>query len=295
MRLSTKLIENLEKLLQGDTLPFSSLPPDWSSSLVSEGLLTVRYHGTRRRVVAGNTEALRVALPRYNETLCDLKRAKELLTSDNSRSAQAALSGNSKTSSQRSCPGFLVNTYDGLRCSLNGNPFTINPVEGSATYVADWKYFSLPTNVLIIGIENMENFFRIREQEQLFASFLMPDETDILFVARYALSNDLMNWLKECPNRYLHFGDFDLAGIHIFETQFKPYVGNRGSFLIPEDIEQRLSQGSRERYNDQYTKYSHLKSDDPSIQQLIDLINKFRRSYDQEGYILNPTFDNFNE
>ena len=43
--------------------------------------------------------------------------------------------------------------------------------------------------------------------------------------------------------------------------------------------------GSFERYNVQYLKFKNLSTDIPSLQQLIDLINRFHRGYDQEGYI----------
>ena len=87
------------------------------------------------------------------------------------------------------------------------------------------------------------------------------------------------------PNRYIHFGDFDLAGIHIFLTEFYAHLGARSSFLIPQDIEDRIAKGSLERYNDQYARYSRITSDIKEIQALIDLFNKHHRCYDQEGYI----------
>ena len=87
------------------------------------------------------------------------------------------------------------------------------------------------------------------------------------------------------PNRYVQFGDFDLAGVHIFLTEFHVHLGARSSFLIPEDIEARLSHGSRKRYDNQYPRFHQLRCDTPDLQQLIDLINKYHRCYDQEGYI----------
>ena len=169
---------------------------------------------------------------------------------------------------------------------LGGRPFAIDPSQGSAVYIADWESFTPPPSVLIVGIENMENFIRIREQRAFFAEYMKGGETGILFVSRYAFSNDLAQWLSRLPNRYLHFGDFDLYGIKIFLTQFKPYVGEKGSFLIPSDIESRLSHGSRQRYDDQYRNCETLSTDDEELNGLIRLIHKYRRAYDQEGYIV---------
>ena len=289
MKLTLPLIENLKRLLHKESIPYSALPQSLAESLAEEDLLSIAYHGTRRRVMVRNTEALAEALPRYNEALKDLDAAKRLLTEDNSRAAQAALSGNSKTSSKRAMPGFLVNSYNRLDCMICGQPFTMEPVEGSAIYVANWQTFVPPVSTLIIGIENTENFLRIREQRNFFDDFLQQEESEILFVSRYAFSSDLMDWLASIPNRYLHFGDFDLAGIAIFLNEFKPYVEERGSFLIPSDIEYRLKNGSRKRYDDHYQNFSNLTTTDKEINHLISLIHKYRRTYDQEGYIIRPS------
>ena len=116
----------------------------------------------------------------------------------------------------------------------------------------------------------------------------LSDETPIeyqLFVSRYPQSSDLCSWLRIIPNQHVHFGDFDLAGIHIFLSEFYPHIGNRSSFLIPQDIEEQLRHGSMERYNAQYQKFKKLTTEIPNLQQLIDTIHKYHRCYDQEGYI----------
>ena len=159
----------------------------------------------------------------------------------------------------------------------------VNPQEGSFLFVADWQEFRIPEDVVVVGVENMENFRLIRRQRTLFEQSIGSEH--LLFVSRYPQSTDLASWLQLISNRYVHFGDFDLAGIHIFLTEFHIHLGERSSFLVPEDIEARLYHGSRERYDSQYRHFRHLHCDNPSLQRLIDLINKYHRCYDQEGYI----------
>lgn len=286
IKLTERLIDNLQQLIDMKRVSYSAFPRSVRDILLEDGLVVVENRGTRRYVRVISVEALKGALPRYNEALRDLEAARALLAHDTSRAAQASLSGNSKTRGQRSCPGFLVNAYDRLDCMLGGRPFAIDPSQGSAVYIADWESLTPPPSVLVVGIENMENFIRIREQRAFFAEYMKGGETGILFVSRYAFSNDLAQWLSRLPNRYLHFGDFDLYGIKIFLTQFKPYVGEKGSFLIPSDIESRLSHGSRQRYDDQYRNCETLSTDDEELNGLIRLIHKYRRAYDQEGYIV---------
>lgn len=134
----------------------------------------------------------------------------------------------------------------------------------------------------------MENFRMIRKQRLLFEKYLKVHEFSnrVLFVSRYPQSSDLRRWLCSIPNYYLHFGDFDLAGITIFLFEFHQYLGKeRSSYLIPDDIEFRLQSGSRNRYDEQYSHFKDVKSDVFELQQLIALIHRERKAYDQEGYI----------
>lgn len=106
-------------------------------------------------------------------------------------------------------------------------------------------------------------------------------------MSRYPQSTDLRRWLCAIPNRYLHFGDFDLAGINIFLAEFYQYLGKeRSSYLIPDDIETRLKSGSGKRYDEQYRRFKDIKADTLELQQLINLIHRERKAYDQEGYIM---------
>lgn len=125
----------------------------------------------------------------------------------------------------------------------------------------------------------------IRQQRRLFESMLR--DNPLLFVSRYPQSTDLRKWLMNIPNHYVHFGDFDLAGISIFLSEFHSYLGSeRSSFFIPKDIEHRLKSGSMRRYNEQFQRFNHIKSDNQELQELIRLIHFYKRGYDQEGYIV---------
>lgn len=283
MKITIALIDKLIRLRNGESLPSSSLRGEWVEGLLQEGVLVSRSHGSQRSIVASSPQTLEQALGRIDERLSNLSRMQSILAEETSRSDQAANTGNSKLITVRSCPGFPVNSYEPIHCTLNGKEITIAPQEGTFLFITDWQSFVVPEDVTIVNIENMENFRLIRQQRELFTSVL-PDKR-LLFVSRYPQSTDLRSWLQTIPNCYVHFGDFDLAGINIFLTEYEKHLGNRASFLIPADIEQRLSHGSRERYDAQYQKFRNLTTDIPPLQQLIDAIHKHRRCYDQEGYI----------
>ncbi len=287
MKLTIALIRKLKSLSEGDSIPYSSLRGAWVDELIHEQLLIVEAHKTKRLLRVSDKEAFLLALPRYNEALRNLDSAGRMVQNSTvlSRGEQVDRAGDSKIFSHRTCPGFLVNAYSPIHCTLKGKPITIETIEGRLVFITDWQKFVIPLGTLVIGIENMENFREIRKQRQLFDSQLKDGEQDILFVSRYPQSSDLRQWLMQISNRYLHFGDFDLAGIRIFQTEFQAHLGQRSSFLIPSDIETRLPHGSRVRYDTQYDCFHTVHSSDAKLQHLIDLINTYRRGYDQEGYI----------
>ena len=277
MVLSKTQTDLLQRLVSGESVAASSLLQDVAAELLDEGLLTVITHGSRRSYAAIDTEALRKFAESHYGGFSFV--GKDGLT----RAEMASETGNSKLVMVRSCPGFPVNSYEPIACTMNDREVIVNPGDGSFVFVADWQKFKIPEDVIVVGIENMENFRMIRQQRGLFEQIIGSQR--LVFVSRYPQSSDLRSWLKIIPNRYIHFGDFDLAGINVFLTEFNSYLGNRSSFLIPLDIEERLAKGSKERYNDQYQKFKSINSNIPDIQHLIDLINKYHRCYDQEGYI----------
>lgn len=284
MKITIALIDKLIRLRNGESLPASQLKGEWVEDLVHDGVLISTSHGSRRTWFAPNAETLCKALASVDERFIDMELLRETLLSKNTlRSQQASSTCNSKLVMTRSCPGFPVNSYEPIPCTLNDREFVVNPQEGCFLFVTDWQSFYVPDDVVVVGIENMENFRMIRQQRDLFEQCIGNNR--LLFVSRYPQSVDLRSWLQIIPNRYIHFGDFDLAGINIFLTEYNAYLGDRSSFLIPSDIERRLAKGTIERYNDQYQKYKSVNSNIPKIQHLIDIINRYHRCYDQEGYI----------
>ena len=282
MKISKTLINTLQQLMDGRSVAASTLRKDFAETLLAEGLLTVQTHSSRRTFRAIDSIALKNYLQAHYEELRTVGDKDRY--SYETRSEQAAETGNSKLIKVRSCPGFPVNSYETIVCQLNGCEMVVNPKKGSFCFITDWKSFIIPNDVIVVGIENMENFRMIRQQRDLFESEIGHHR--FLFVSRYPQSTDLRLWLQNISNRYIHFGDLDLAGIHIFLTEFHQYLGERSSLLIPSDIERRLQSGSQERYNSQLFRFRYLKSDNTYIQSIIDLINKYHRCYDQEGYIL---------
>ena len=282
MKKTAGLIEKLIRLANGVALPASNLKGEWFEQMLAEGILVSITHGSYKSFRVANADTFRHYLDsQYN--IRDLEQTLQLLSEEKpNRALQVDVSGDSKFVRQRSFRGFLVNSYQPIEAILNGQSITICPPEGSFLFVSDYQHFSLAEDVVIVGIENAENFRYIRCQKQLFAAY-----EKVLFVSRYPQNGDLVRWLQSIPNNYVHFGDLDLAGIAIYQNEFYRYLGERSSFLIPEDYEERISLGNRERYDKQLPQYGKMKIQDQRIAPLLSCIHRYHRGYDQEGFIVN--------
>lgn len=290
MRYSKKLINALI-LLEKEEKVYSKDLGKLSEELYQRGHLKPSYRGQFIYYQVRDVEAFKLDLVNIDESFRDLTSLLALYDKGDSitRAEMASITGNSKIKRKRSFNGFLVNSYIPILARIGDIQTKIDPIEGTFTFIYNWRHFSIPANVVVIGIENSENYEMIRQQKTIFEDAVEKvtgsRDTPILFVSRYPQENsssDLRNWLINNSNKYIHYGDFDLAGINVFQTEFYRHLKERSSFLIPKNIEYLTAKGSRKRFDSQ-KKYMNITSPLADVQNLIDLIKRYKRCYDQEG------------
>jgi len=281
MRLTASLARKMLRLLQGESLPYSQLKYSVIDRMVEEGVLTLRSAGTRKTVYCRNTTTLQGYIKNHFG-VADLEQFVAVLEQkDLHRSDAVRIASDSKIKSIRSFKGFLVNCYDPLMTTLDGVALEISPRAGIFTYIHDFEDFIPAADIIIIGVENGENFRHIEQQQKLF-SF-----SKILFVSRYPQSGDLIQWLRGIPNHYVHFGDFDFSGINIYLHEFKRHLSDRAEFFVPDGIAELLRTfGNRELYQRQLSHAPSRESlDEPALESLWDLICAEKKGLEQEVLI----------
>lgn len=270
-------------MLGGETIPSSSLPRWIVDELKEEGLITAVTRGSRNSYRLTDADACdRYIRDNYTSGTA-IERWVEVLSEEDKdleRSRLVQETGDSKSVMLRTFRGFLVNSYEPLKAMMGESEFIISPADGTAVFIQNPEKFCISSDVVVVGIENGENFRYIRRQKYLFG------ESKMLFVSRYPHSSDLRDWLMRIPNEYIHFGDYDLAGISIYQSEFYRHLGEKASFLVPQDIEERLRTGNDKLYNAQYLKYRNMKIIDPRLNELVEMIHHYRKVYEQEGYIV---------
>ncbi len=282
MILPISIAQRLTALLNGEKIPFSKLKHSVIESMIDNGILKKQIQGRSKTLIyLSNKNSLRDYLKNHfgidNLENYIVACKKE----DLSRGEAIEVSSNSKLKSIRTFRGFLVNCCQPVDCILNERQITIQPQDGTFTFIYDYDSFAPSNDITIIGIENPENFRHIQKQKKLF------DNIRPLFVSRYPQSKDLIKWLQVIPNSYLHFGDFDFAGLNIYMNEFKKHLRDKASFYLPTDIEEKIStKGNRDNYNNQAIQFDINEIKEENIRALLKLIEKYKKGLEQEILII---------
>lgn len=282
MKIPVHIAEKLLQLLQGDGIPSSLARHSLIDDLVLEGIIE-RKGRIKKSLLLSDSKALHTYL-QNNCSINDLQQYVQISKQENVlRSELVAASSDSKLIKIRTFKGFLINCYSPIQATLNGKQVTLNPVTGIFQFIYDFEKLMLSPDITIVGIENPENFRHIDKQKYLFSD-IKP-----LFVSRYPQnqSKDLIKWLQSIPNNYLHFGDFDFAGIGIYLNEFKKHLADRTNFFVPENIDKLIADnGNKKRYDEQTINFEVKSIREDKLLQLIDTIHKYRKGLDQEILII---------
>lgn len=276
-RISRSYAASLRKLMVGEVLNGSAFGNRRLLEKMLEDHVLVRTITGRNRsnIRCHNPTALQNYL-RLQFGISDLEAYLDLLhkdTRDGEESLRATVS--TKILRTGSLQGFFIKAC-GVEISISGQPLERLP-EGAEFFVHNPDLLNLPSAVPVVGVENPECFLKAERMLHLF-----PREK-LVFVLRYH-SNRLISWLKAIDNPYLHFGDFDPAGIAIYCNEYLPVLGNsRCSFFVPDGIEQLIANGDPELFDQQ----AHLWPPKAEIQQrelltLIGAVSRYGKGCEQE-------------
>lgn len=283
MKLPLHVAKKLFDLRNTPSIPASSFNAEFTNRLIADGMLTKQSLGrTKYKLSLKNPDLLESYL-KNQYGINNLENYISALEKESLEGYEAVdVSSDSKIKKIRSFKGFLINSYDPLPCALNNKPFICSPQEGSFLFIHDYEKFNIPSDITIIGVENSENFRLIVQQKPLFKN-IKP-----LFVSRYPQSGDLIKWLLSIDNPYIHYGDFDFAGISIYLHEYKTWLKERASFFFPSNIQSLIREhGSRKLYNKQlHLKESIITYSDGQVRALIEAIDGEKKGLEQQILIL---------
>ncbi|HTE27227.1 DUF7281 domain-containing protein [Flavitalea sp.] len=269
-----------DMMMEGAAFPASSLKSAVIQRMVEDGVILKIHIGRTQATYRVTDPAAMKAYLLNNFGIRDLSAYIRQFNSETlTRGEAIEISGNSKFRSLRTFHGFLVNCYEPIQCILKNESFIIQPVPGSFIFIYDFRSFLPDSSVTIVGVENPENFRYLAEQQYLFNN-IKP-----LFVSRYPYSSDLIKWLQLIPNKYLHFGDFDFAGLNIYQNEYQRHLGEKASLFVPGEIEMLLQNyGNRELYIKQSRLANNL-AQGGNFDHLFMMFHKYKKVLEQEIFI----------
>ncbi len=228
-----------------------------------------------------NTEFLNGYL-QSNWSIKSIDNYIELFTSkrvDGEQSLNATNSSKTKRNSLFS--GFFIKSNQPELVQINNR--CISFIEGTELFVSSPEMLTIPDDAVVVGIENSECFLKIERLMYLFDS-----NKTYLFVMRY-MSRGLVNWLNSCTNSYIHFGDFDPAGIAIYINEVKNKIENRSrcSFLVPKNIRNMVrDQGQTVLYDDQIRLLKNINIEEHlEVKPLLEILNSSGKGLEQEVFL----------
>ena len=191
-KLSLSLARKLLELRNGTVIPSSKISGSQITRLHEENALHKIPHGrTKFSYYVSDKSYFDLIISRIYEIDNLGEYIGALECEEKSREVLVSATRDSKIARVRSFKGFLVNCYEPVDAMLNGESYTVSPAEGTFVFIYDFESFTIPEDVVIIGVENPENFSMIRSQLHLFS------DIKTLFLSRYPQSqhSDVRAWL----------------------------------------------------------------------------------------------------
>ncbi len=198
-----------------------------------------------------------------------------------SRDEIAANYSDTKRVKSKSFNGITVSVLDKLEVKYNGKKRYLYPMEGTGLFIHYTSKLELYNDVIVVGVENPQVVWYIDRYKHLFSQ---DKKYLFLSISEYK-TNYQYKWLESICNEYIHFGDFDLAGINIYLNTIIPKLkkSKAYSFLIPDNIYSIIKEKKyRKDYLNQ-TRYLNIESkDDCELQNLISFIKNNKLTLEQE-------------
>ncbi len=263
------------------------------------GLGFVEKDIIKRLKLNGSIELKRVSAQRYRIVLCKednifafLKTLNyhiksiedidsyitEILEKKVSRDKIQKWTNNTKSKTSKSLKGLYLSSLNNIDIKINNEIVTIVPTNGLGYFCFYTEKVEVAKDITIVGIENYQVVWFAKRYKELFS------QKNILFVVRNPYMRE---WIESLENEYIHFGDYDLAGINIYINEIVPQLkkSKKYSMFIPNNIESLIQKyGDRELFEKQ-KRYLDIEIEDRDVMRLKEIIKKYKKGLEQEGLV----------
>jgi len=211
------------------------------------------------------------------ETIDDIDRyIEEILNKNVSRDKIQQSTKSTKSKTSKSLKGLYISSLENIDIKINDEIVTIIPTNGLGYFCFYTEKITVSKDIIIVGVENYQVVWFAKKYIELF------QDKNLLFIVRNIYMRE---WIEDLENEYIHFGDYDLAGISIYINDIVPRLkkSKKHSMFIPKNIEFLIKEyGDRELFEKQ-KRYLNMKLDIEPIMELKRIIEKYKKGLEQEG------------
>ncbi len=204
-----------------------------------------------------------------------------------SRDEVAEKFSDTKRIESKSFNGLMISVFEKIEVTLNGVKQYIYPIEGTGLFMHYSTKLELDNDIVLVGVENPQVVWFINRYRHLF-----NQDKQYIFLSLSEFKTSFQyKWLESFKGEYIHFGDFDLAGINIYLNSILPRLRHcrSHSFLIPENIYKIMVEKNYKKDYSNQTRYLNIDSkNDVKLKELIDFIKNRKITLEQEYLSKSP-------
>ncbi|WP_375724104.1 DUF2220 family protein [Arcobacter sp. KX21116] len=198
-----------------------------------------------------------------------------------SRDEVAEKFSDTKRIESKSFNGLMISIFEKIEVTLNGEKQYIYPISGTGLFIHYSTKLELDNDTVLVGVENPQVVWFINKYQHLFNK----DKQYVFLSLSEFKTSYQYKWLESFKGEYIHFGDFDLAGINIYLNSILPRLKNcmSHSFLIPNHIYKIMKKKNYKKDYSSQTRYLNIDTkDDEKLKELIEFIKNRKITLEQE-------------
>lgn len=284
MKINKQDLLNLKTLIvQGSLTEKKFKNQDIIEQLKLNNSVTSSRKGSRKYIHLAKEENIFLLLKNYNYLINSFQEIDNYIENIFNKKVPRDIiqqhHNNSKAKVSKSMHGLYISSLQELDIKLNDEIIRILPNNGLGYFLFHTEKIELFKETIIVGVENYQVVWFAKKYKELFVRL------NLLFIV---ITPYMLEWISTLENEYIHFGDYDLAGVNIYINKVLPRLkkSKKYSMFIPNNIEQLIEKyGNIELYENQ-KQYKSLYSDNIEILNLIKTIIKLKKGLEQEGLSL---------